>query len=57
MYFDIILHYSVQEKETKETKRVSYDSYTQPPPPDPMIGKTEMMEMILVQCSGSASQP
>ena len=57
MYFDIILHYSVQKKEKKETKKVRYDSYSQPPPPDLVIGMTEVMEMILAQHSGSASQP
>ena len=31
--------------------------HTQPPPPDEVIGLKMVMEMVLAQCSGSASQP
>ena len=58
MYFDIILHYSVQEKRKEGNKESEvYKSYTQPPTPQPMMEMTELMEMILMLCSGSASQP
>ena len=57
MHFDIILHYSVQNKIEEGDKEVRYNSYSQPPPPDLVIGMTEVIEMILAPHSGSASQP
>ena len=57
MHFDIILHYSVQNKIEEGDKEVRYNSYSQPPPPDLVIGMTEVMEMILAPHGGSASQP